>query len=205
MGSKADSGVRHWLASAILATLALGLGSPAAALVSKTSVVRHDEGVLIADSGIRLAEADCDDIDLQVSAEIGEQSCRAASLSNSDARARVETVNALGAGTLFFAEHMNAGLHTYIHRSTPAEVAERADLKKAAGEPDARLQAQGFDVWRFKDAGGMHCAVFTKHWSRVPRTSGYRHRIVGIYCSQRAADVADARLNDVLASVEPTE
>jgi hypothetical protein len=62
---------------------------------------------------------------------------------------------------------------------------------------------QGFDVWRFEGTVGLHCTAFVKHWGHVPQTPGYRHRIVGIYCSQRASDVADAHLDEVLASIEP--
>jgi hypothetical protein len=186
-------GERRWAASTIWVGLALGLASvliePAAA----------------ADSGLRLPDAACDDLDLRVGAEVGEQTCRAASISDVDARARAEVVNAMGAGTIFLAEYINAGLHTYIHRSNPRDIAEKTDLEKAPGEPEARFQMQGFDVWRFKSTIGMQCAAFVKHWSRVSRTPGYRHRIVGLYCSQRASDVADAHLTEVLASIEPTE
>jgi hypothetical protein len=195
---------RLWSATAIAAMLAFLVISSAAAFVWDASIPRRGAGELIADSR-RLPEADCKDLDLRVGAAVGEQKCRAASLSNVDARARAETVSALGAGTIFLAEYLNAGRHTYVHRSTPAEVVEGTGLDKAPGGPEARFQMQGFDVWRFKDAGGMHCASFAKHWSRVQRTPGYRHRIVGVYCSQRAADVDDARLDEVLASIRPTE
>jgi hypothetical protein len=184
--------------------LALVIIQPgAAAGFYEPSLPRHETGERAADS--RLAEADCNDLDLRVGAEIGEQSCRAASLSNVDAQARAEAVNALGAGTIFLAEYLNAGRHTYIHRAAPADIVDSAGMKKAPGKEESRFATQGFDVWRFEDTGGMRCAAFTKHWSRVPRTPGYRHRIVGVYCSQRAADVADAHLNEVLASIEPTE
>jgi hypothetical protein len=201
--------MREWSASIVSAGLVWGLAfvviCPAAAAVFRDPPLpRHEAIELVADSR-RLPDADCKDLDLRVGAAVGEQTCRAASLSNVDARARAETVNALGAGTIFLAEYLNAGRHTYLHRSAPADIVEGTGLKNAPGESEARFPMQGFDVWRFKDTGGMHCAAFAKHWSRVSRTPGYRHRIVGVYCSQRAADVADAHLNDVLASNEPTE
>jgi hypothetical protein len=200
-------GLREWSTSVSVAGLIWGLAfvviRPTGAFFYDPSIARHEAVELVADS--RFADADCDDLDLRVGAAVGEQTCRAASLSNVDARARAETVNALGAGTIFLAEYLNAGRHTYVHRLAPGDVVEGTGLKKAPGEPEARFQMQGFDVWRFKDAGGMYCTAFAKHWSRVQRTPGYRHRIVGVYCSQRAADVVDAHLNDVLGSIKPTE
>jgi hypothetical protein len=180
-------------ASTVLAGVVLGLGFVFAELAAE------EEG------GLRLPNAACNDLDLRVGAPVGEQTCRAASLSNADARARAEIVNALGAGTIFMAEYINAGMHTYVHRSTPMEIAEKTGLEKARGEEETRFHMQGFDVWRFKATAGMHCATFAKHWSRVSRTPGYRHRIIGVYCSQRASDVADAHLDQVLAGIEPTE
>ncbi|MGH6928669.1 MAG: hypothetical protein ACREEV_10160 [Dongiaceae bacterium] len=179
--------------STCLAGLILGSGSVFA------------ERAAAEEGGLRLPNAACDDIDLRVGAAVGEQSCRAASISDADARARAEVINALGAGSIFLAEYINAGMHTYVHRSTPREIAEKTGLEKARGEEETRFHMQGFDVWRFKATAGMHCASFAKHWSRVSRTPGYRHRIIGVYCSQRESDVADARLDQVFASIEPTE
>lgn len=183
-------GVWRRAASTILAGLILGLGSvvaePAAAdPFCNRSLPCYKKGELAADDdgGLRLPNAACDDLDLRVGTEVGEQTCRAASISDADARARAEIVNAMGAGTIFLAEYINAGLHTYVHRSTPSDIAEKTGLEKARGEPEARFQMQGFDVWRFKGTVGLHCAAFAKHWSRVPRTPGYRHRIGGVYCS----------------------
>jgi hypothetical protein len=155
------------------------------------------------DSGRKLPDAACENLDLRVRADIGEQTCRAASVSDADARARAEIVNAMGAGTIFLAEYINAGIRTYVYRSTPSDVAEQTGLEQAAGEPESRFEMKKFDVWRFKGTVGMYCTAFVKHWGHVPQTPGYRHRIVGIYCSQRAADIADAHLDEVLASIEP--
>jgi hypothetical protein len=204
-------GVWAWLASTISAVSVLGfvfIEPAAAARYCDASFPCYKQGELAADkkdSGRRLPNAACEDLDLRVGADVGEQSCRAASISDADARARAEILSALGAGTIFLAEHINTGLHTYVHRSAPGDVAEKLGLQKVPGGPEARLQMQGFDVWRFKSEDGLQCAAFAKHWSRVPRSSGYRHRIVGVYCSQRASDVDDANLDKVLASIEPSE
>ena len=168
-------GVRHGSFTIVLAALVLASGSgfvePAAAA-----------------DGRQLAKADCDDIDLRVGAAVGEQTCRAASMSDNDARARVESVSALGAGTIFLAEHINAGLHTYVRRSAPGDIAESTGLHKAPSGPETRFAMQGFDVLRFKDKGGMYCAAFVKHWSRVPRTPA----------------IAIASSASIAASVRPT-
>lgn len=206
-------GVRVWPPSAIQVVLGLLLGAlltePAsAARFNDQSPPLHTTGELTADKkdgGRRLPNVACDDLELRIGADVGERSCRAASISNADARARAEIVNAQDAGSIFVAEYVNAGMHTYILRSAPRDIAGEFGLQKAPGEPEARFQMHGFDVWRFEATLGMQCAAFAKHWSRVPRSSGYRHRIVGVYCTRRASDIADAGLDGVLASIEPRE
>src|SRR5438876_635155 len=55
-----------------------------------------------------------------------------------------------------------------------------------------------------QEAAHSPCAAFTKHWGHVPQTTGYRHRIAGVYCSAREIDTADDSLNQLLGSIEPS-
>jgi hypothetical protein len=145
----------------------------------------------------------CEDLDLRVRADVGAQTCQAGGLSNGDARGRAEIVSAEGAGSFFLAEYVNAGMRTYVQRSSPAEIAKRTGLM-SDGDSSATSRMQGFDVRRFKGVIGMHCTAFTKHWGHMPQTPGYRHRIAGVYCSIRESDVADSNLDRLLASIEPS-
>ena len=154
-----------------------------------------------------LGNAACDDLALQVAASIGTQSCRAASISDSDARGRAETVTAEGRGTFFFAEYLQAGIRTYIIRLQPSDVIADSDLKPKAGDWGPLMEIQGFDVRRFRAIIGgrtAHCSAFTKHWGHMAQTTGYRHRITGIFCSAHEDDLADDNLNQLLGSIEPT-
>jgi hypothetical protein len=154
-----------------------------------------------------LGNATCDDLALQVSASIGTQSCRAASISDSDARGRAETVRAEGPGTFFFAEYLQAGIRTYIIRLQPSDVIADSDLKPKADDWGPLIEIQGFDLRRFRAVVGgrtAHCSAFTKHWGHMPQTTGYRHRITGVFCSAREDDLADDNLNQLLGSIEPT-
>ena len=76
-----------------------------------------------------LGNAACGDLALQVAASIGDQTCQAANISDSDARGRAETVSAEGPGSFFFAQYLQAGVHTYITRLQPGDVVADSDLK----------------------------------------------------------------------------
>jgi hypothetical protein len=159
------------------------------------------------DAGSPLANAACGDLLLHVGASLGNATCRAANVSDADARARAETVSADGSGRFFFAEYVQAGIHTYIVRQQPSDILDETDLKPKADDWGPQLELQGFDVRRFNASVGTgiaHCASFTKHWGHVPQSTGYRHRIIGIYCSAREADIADDSLDRLLGSIEPS-
>jgi hypothetical protein len=153
----------------------------------------------------RLANAPCGDLALQVPAALGTQACRAANISDADARGREETVRVNEAGRFFFAEYVQAGIHTYIIRRQPTEIVAHTDLKPEPGDWEAQTEIQGFDARRFSASGGTaHCVSFTKHWGHMPQTTGYRHRIIGLYCSAHAEDIADDSLNDLLGDIQPS-
>ena len=155
-----------------------------------------------------LANAACGDLALRVTASVGDQTCRAANISDADAHGRAESVSAKGAGTFFFAQYMEAGVRTYIVRLQPADVASGTGLKTSADDWEPQVEIQGFDVRRFRanvgGAGIAHCTAFTKHWGHMPQTTGYRYRIAGIYCSAHEADIADDSLNQLLGGIEPS-
>jgi len=154
-----------------------------------------------------LASSSCEELELRVAASIGQQACRAANLSDADAHGRAETISGEGPGTYFIAQYLQAGIHTYVMRRNPSDVADGAGLKAIAGEWGPQIEIQGFDLRRFKAIIGgsdIHCAAFTKHWGHVPQTTGYRHRIAGVYCSAREIDTADDSLNQLLGSIEPS-
>jgi hypothetical protein len=154
-----------------------------------------------------LGNAACGGLALQVAASIGTQTCRAANISDSDARGRAETVSAEGQGRFFFASYLQAGIHTYLIRRQPSDVVADTELKPSADDWEPPIEIQGFDVRRFSTRVGVstvHCSAFTKHWGHVAQTTGYRHQIIGIYCSDDENDVADDDLNQLLGSIEPT-
>lgn len=157
--------------------------------------------------GSRLANAPCADLALQVPASLGSQTCRAANISNADARGREETVRVNEAGRFFFAEYVQAGIHTYIIRRQPTEIVGYTDLKPRPDDWESQIEIQGFDARRFHASvggGTAHCVSFTKHWGHMPQTTGYRHRIIGIYCSAYEGDIADDSLNDLLGGIQPS-
>jgi len=157
-----------------------------------------------------LAPADCNDLDLHIDASFGTPTCRAASLSNADARGRAESVQTKGALSFVYAEHVVAGIHTYIERSAPKDVVDRTNLADRTKDWGPQFENHGFAVRRFAvttETGGLdlHCVAFAKHWGHVPQSTGYGHRIVGFYCSALDQDVADAGIDRLLASVRPTD
>lgn len=155
-----------------------------------------------------LAHSLCEDLELRVAASIGQQACRSANVSDADAHGRAETISADGAGTFFLAQYLQAGIHTYIIRRNPNDVTDDAGLTAIAGEWGPQIEIQGFDLRRFRasvDGSDIHCAAFTKHWGHMPQTTGYRHRIAGVYCSAREVDTADDNLNELLGSIEPND
>jgi hypothetical protein len=87
-------------------------------------------------------------------------------------------------------------------------VAGEAGLNAIADGWESQIEIQGFDVRRFRaSVGGIgiaRCTAFTKHWGHMPQTTGYRHRIVGIYCSLDEDDTADDRLDRLFGSIEPS-
>jgi len=157
--------------------------------------------------GSPLANAACGDLVLRIAAPLGSETCRAANVSHADARGRAETVTAQGSGRFFFAEYVQAGVHTYIVRQQPSDVIDGTDLHPKADDWEPQIEMQGFDVRRFSASVGgttTHCASFTKHWGHMPQTTGYRHRIIGIYCSGHEDDLADDSLNELLGGIEPS-
>jgi len=199
----------------VVAFVGLGLGSSAAQAYCNQAHQAWDPCYDVqkmkppqAEADRPLAHAACDDLDLHVTAAIGTQTCRAANVSDADAHGRAEIVSAEGAGAFFFAEYLQAGVRTYIIRLQPGDVVDQTDLKPSVSGWEPQIEIQGFDVRRFRagvGAGTAHCAAFTKHWGHMPQTTGYRHRIAGIYCSGRGSDTADDRLTLLLGSIEPSE
>lgn len=154
-------------------------------------------------AGTTLPPAECDDLELQVSLPLGQLTCRAVNLADGDARGRAERVSVDGSGSFLAVEYIYAGLRSYIYRTNPAQVAEASGLKTVGGERGAQFRLHDFDIRRFAQSDLLECVAFTRHWGHVPQSPGYRHRISGIYCSARAADLADANLDRVLAGIEP--
>lgn len=150
-----------------------------------------------------LPSADCDELELKVARPVGRMTCKAASISDDDARARAEIVVVDASGGFMAVEYINAGVRTYINRTTPAAVAEDAGLRTIGGARGAQFRLQDFDVRHFAQAGGSECVAFAKHWGHVPQSPGYRYRVTGVYCASSMTDLEESNLDRVLAGIEP--
>ena len=154
-------------------------------------------------TGKSLPPADCEDLDLKVAQPAVRMTCKAASISGDDARARAEIVVVDMAGGFMAVQYINAGVRTYIGRTTPTAVAEDAGLRTIGGARGAQFRLQDFDVRHFAQTGGSECVAFAKHWGHVPQSPGYRYRITGVYCAGNPSDLEEANLDRVLAGIEP--
>jgi len=155
-----------------------------------------------------LAPADCSDLELQIDASFGTPTCQAASVSNSDARGRAESVQTKETLSFVYAEHIIAGVRTYIQRAAPKDIVDRTNFADRAKDWGPQFDNHDFAVRRFtlggvSGEGDLHCVAFAKHWGHVPQSSGYGHRIMGFYCSALAADVADVGLDRLLGTMKP--
>lgn len=154
-------------------------------------------------TGRSLPPADCGDLDLKVAQPAGRMTCKAASISGDDARARAEIVVVDMVGGFIAVQYINTGVRTYISRTTPTAVAEDAGLRTIGGTRGAQYRLQDFDVRHFAQTGGSECVAFAKHWGHVPQSPGFRYRITGVYCAGNPSDLAEATLDRVLAGIEP--
>lgn len=155
------------------------------------------------ESGATLPSTDCDNLELKVARPAGQMTCKAASISDADARARTEVVIVDVSDGFLVVEYINAGVRTYIDRTTPTAVAEDAGLRSIGGARGAQFRLQDFDVRHFNQSGGSECVAFAKHWGHVPQSPGYRYRITGVYCAGNPFDLEEANLDRVLAGIEP--
>lgn len=200
---------RRFLAMLSMATLALVASEDARAYCNPTHQAwdpcydPSDAQQTDEETGATLPPTDCNNLDLKVARPAGRMTCKAASISDDDARARAEIVIVESPGGFLAVEYLNAGVRTYIERTNPAAVAEDAGLRTIGGERGAQFRLQEFDVRHFVQSGGSDCVAFAKHWGHVPQSPGYRYRITGVYCTGAASDLEEANLDRLLAGIEP--
>jgi hypothetical protein len=75
------------------------------------------------------------------------------------------------------------------------------------GSWSAAGEIGGYAVSRFfsqTDSAQVPCFAFARHGSHVARSTGYRHRVAGVYCEIDASDqpVSDARIKEMIGKIK---
>lgn len=118
-----------------------------------------------------------------------------------------ELIQAIGADSFFVVSHAYVGHHTYLQRRGVKDMIDGVSAFSTFGSWGEETKSGDFDVRRF-DAkladGGQQaaCFGFSRYSGHVAGTTGYRHHIAGFYCDLAGQAPSDARVAELMNSLE---
>jgi hypothetical protein len=107
--------------------------------------------------------------------------------------------------TIIFYDH--AGPQTYMERQSPRDLFEDGLDDDVKGSWEKADSSNGFAVHRFfSELEGVNvpCFAFARYGGHLSGTTGYQHRVVGIYCELITSDrpVADSRIEEMTGKID---
>jgi hypothetical protein len=113
----------------------------------------------------------------------------------------LETIDAGGPEARLHIRHQQAGARSYFWRLTPTDILRKLPETEREGEP---FEVGNFDVMRYRtrmDGQAAACFVFVGYAGHVEHSTGYRHSVIGFYCSLAGEETSDARVSELLGGV----
>jgi len=107
--------------------------------------------------------------------------------------------------TIVFYDH--AGPQTYMERQSPRDLFEGSLDDAVKGSWEKADNSNGFAIARFfSKAEGVQvpCFAFSRYGGHLAGTTGYQHRVVGIYCELITSDrpVSDVRVEEMTGKID---
>ena len=152
-------------------------------------------------------DASCESLDIHLAgtAIAGDRNCRTGEMGSfDDGIAETELIEVKGIGFVFFLHHVNAGLRSYLTRQDFDKTLDGASNFKRVENMTVHPATGGYSVRKFtgitEDDQGVPCFALMQYSGTS--FNGARHLVFGLYCQFRGDEVADDRIDEVMAGID---
>jgi hypothetical protein len=126
---------------------------------------------------------------------------------NGDDDQRNETIDASGAGSTFVIRHQGSLRGYYLIREEVTGLVRKMAASGDAQDIGEPFEIANFDVVRYRGLDKRTkkpapCFHFLRYSGHVARTTGYRHAIIGFYCSDGDTEASETRIAELLGAID---
>ncbi|MGH6934183.1 MAG: hypothetical protein ACREEE_17335 [Dongiaceae bacterium] len=153
------------------------------------------------------ADSACASLDIHVKSDAvsGNQNCKDGQTGGGDnGTALTESIEIKGSGSYLYVSHLAAGVRTYLNqRNFEALVQDGTNFDRVENftvHPSInKFSVRKFTGFMESDNRSYPCFALARYSGHV--FSGYRHLVAGFYCEFIGEEVADTRVDEVMASI----
>lgn len=195
-----------FLAAALLPALLLGAGGAAA--VGPVLNGGHAGAPLLP---VQMRSIECAGLDVTVELGSGfdKLECESEQTGHGGESARIlrSVIVANGPRSEMIVYYDRGGTNTYMDRQSPKAMFESGVDYDVPGSWSPADSSNGFEIARFFadfDSLQVPCFAFARYAGHVARSTGYQHRVIGVYCQKLPGDepLADARIDQLTGKIK---
>jgi hypothetical protein len=176
---------------------------------TRAAVALAGSAALLSSESMALSSGECAALSVQVRLpEASSAECESGNVggggdqgSGSD-----ELIRIISGASILIVSHAHVGRHTYLRRLSVKDIIGNFRGFDSVDDWGEERESGDFTVRPFRarmsSGSGMACFGFSLYSGHVARTTGYRHHIGGFYCDFGGLPVTDARIDEVVGSIE---